>query len=127
LINSKSNPFSLKASKFILMRAKQRWVVEEKPNEFNTLMEYLYRTGAHLDCFMVLVNKFKNCERAMDLRGKMMTLYASFYWKLWGEQSPISEGKWFMCDPKIPEEVRKKMKCGEPFKLQNIRMRYYNI
>jgi len=80
--------------------AKKQWVADELPetSKEKKLTPYVMGKGGHTKRFIIEVNKFKNCKKAMVSRGKIVTLYASYYYKMWGKTMP--KGYWFLCSPK---------------------------
>lgn len=89
-----------KEATLIKQLAKKQWVADEPPKSFKgkKITPYVMGKGGHTKRFITEVNKFKNCKKAMISRGKIVTLYASFYYKMWGKTMP--KGYWFLCSPK---------------------------
>lgn len=80
--------------------AKKQWVADELPksSKERKIQSYVMGKGGHTKRFITEVNKFKNCKKAMDSRGKIVTLYASYYYKMWGKTMPT--GYWYLCSAK---------------------------
>lgn len=88
-----------KEAMLIKQLAKKQWFADEIPEGSKSvkLRPYVDEKGGHTELFLTEVNKFKDCKKAMISRGKIETLYASYYYKLWGRTMP--KGYWFLCTP----------------------------
>ncbi|MFX1453791.1 MAG: hypothetical protein ACFFDB_00315 [Promethearchaeota archaeon] len=62
------------------------------------------QNGWHSWRFIQEVNKFKNCRRAMTIRGRVETIYSAMYYLLYAAN--LGGTGWFLCNPK-PEEPLK--------------------
>jgi len=67
-------------------------------SNFKTMEGYVMSMGGHTPRFVKEVNKFENCKKTMIIRGKIQTLYAGFYFKLYGHD--MFKGFWHLCSPK---------------------------
>jgi hypothetical protein len=84
---------------FLRQIAKVHFIDEDIPEDFpsNRLTNYILTYGGHTPTFRKEVQNFRNCDKAMRIRGKIENLYSGFRYKLWGEEIPETIF-WILCN-----------------------------
>jgi len=97
----KNNRFPKRDAFYLKNFGKLQWIDEEKPRNFRgSLEQYFYSKGGHTPKFQRYMQTFRECKKAMKVRGKIETIYASYYYKLWGQD--LKKGFWVLCNPNRP-------------------------
>lgn len=89
-----------KSYNFLVNQAPLQLIDEKIPKDspYLKLKDYMMSYGGHTSQFIKEVNKFRECKRAMDVRGTIQTLYAGLRYKKWGKNLP--QTIFSLCDPK---------------------------